>query len=104
MTATDLDIAPCRSINSSPFPSFVELPLASPFVEDPFERQRFDLITTLMSQYYVFTIQRPSIKNDAAQPGGCLTPAVKGWALRAAGQGLRRARRRAAQLKRMWVR
>ena len=34
-----------------------------------------------MSQYYVFTIQRPSNKNDAAQPGGCLTTVVKGGPL-----------------------
>jgi hypothetical protein len=27
-----------------------------------------------MSQYYVFTIQRPSNKNDAAQPGGVRCP------------------------------
>ena len=35
----------------------------------------------LMSQYYVFTIQRPSNKNDAARPGGSsdARPSEKGF-------------------------
>jgi hypothetical protein len=53
--------------------------------------QQNDLMTTSMSQYYVFTIQHPSNKNDAAQPGGCLTTGVEAWAFERLKQGLRRA-------------
>ena len=48
---------------------------ASPFVEDPFVKQRFDLITTVMSQCYGFTIQHPSNKNVLRGPAIVRRPA-----------------------------